>query len=113
MRRPGILQLVKHRRGAGHVAASDVAADSRGVSTVPGLPLDAAHQDICHMLPRRRLTTLLALTSDVAALLQLQHSRAGRAHDTRPDTPSFLLSAEGSLLEIAPIRGHKRPRAPR
>lgn len=59
-------------------------------------------QDIrCHMLPQRRLTTLLALTSDAAA-------RPPRTHDTRPDLSSFLLDG-GCLSEITSIRGQKRP----
>lgn len=69
---PSILQPVK-RRGGRRVCThrrlqTRFAADSRGLLSVPGVSFSMpARQDICHMLPRRRLTTLLALTSDAAA----------------------------------------------
>jgi hypothetical protein len=64
----------------------------------------------CHMLPRRRLTTLLALASDAAV-----RSVATRRDATRRAAEifqAFCSRLGGSLAEIASIRGHKQPLDP-
>lgn len=65
-------------------------------------------QDISHMLLRRRLMTLLALTSDVATWSLGRHNAHTTTYDTQPSLSSFLLDGS-KLSEITSIRGHKRP----
>lgn len=79
------------------VYASPASNASRWIPAVSSAP-DVSfsmppRQDICHMLPRRRLTTLLALTS-----LTLLSGRSDVQHDARPDLSSFLLWAKRQAL---------------
>lgn len=60
----------------------------------PGLLLYARRQGICHMLPRRRLTTLLALTSDAAAATAAT-GRSADAHTTRGQISLELFALGG------------------
>jgi len=62
------------------------------------------------MLPRRRLTTLLALASDAAVgLVATRRDATRRAAEI---FHAFCSRLGGSLAEIASIRGHKQPLDP-